>query len=175
MVTEDRDDVVLLDVRNRFETSIGHFFDAKGRPALHPNMRNYSGFADYANRNREEFQGKTVLMYCTGGVRCETASAHIKGAGIADRVFQLDGGIHRYLEAFPPEEGGRFKGKNFVFDRRVAMPASAANPAESGVVGRCSECKSPWDELAGAVVCTVCRDMVLVCPSCRESLSLIHI
>lgn len=189
MVTQDRDDVILLDVRNRFENSIGHFVDAHGKPALHPNMRNYrppppdvriltltltliptlSGFAEYVARHRDDFQGKTVLMYCTGGVRCETASAHIKGEVATASVYQLQGGIHRYLEAFPPEQGGRFHGKNFVFDRRVAMPASASNPASSGIVGQCSECGAPWDELAGAVVCTVCRDMVLVCPSCRES------
>lgn len=63
------------------------------------------------------------------------------------------------------EDGGLFQGRNFVFDKRVAMAPSAASPA---VVGNCVDCSAPFDGFAGDVVCTVCRELVLVCPACRE-------
>ena len=74
---------------------------------------------------------------------------------------------HRYLEEFP--EGGLFKGKNFVFDQRVAI--SSTNPT---IVGRCLGCDEPFDEISGSRVCTVCRDLVLVCPRCSDSLLEYH-
>ena len=74
-------------------------------------------------------QGRCVLLYCTGGIRCEKASAilqqELDGLGDTEtEVFQLQGGIHRYLEALP--EGGRFKGANFVFDKRQQMRSDAS-------------------------------------------------
>ena len=75
--------------------------------------------------------------------------------------------MERYLEEFP--EGGHFKGKNFVFDQRVAI--SSTNPT---IVGRCLGCQEPYDELSGSRICTVCRDLVLVCPRCSDSLLEYH-
>lgn len=125
---------VLLDVRNAFEHEIGRF-----EGAVHPNMRITSEFGPWVDKHLDALKGKKVLMYCTGGVRCEKASAYLKGhpglgggrggGNDGGGVFQLSGGIHRYLEAFP--DGGRFKGKNFVFDARVTMapPLAGALPA----------------------------------------------
>merc|ERR1712137_18986 len=76
-------------------------------------------------------------------------------------VCQLQGGIHRYLEAFP--DGGLFKGTNFVFDRRVQMQATESS---SETIGTCSECSAPWGSHHGGRVCCVCRKLVLVCNSC---------
>lgn len=120
---------------------------------------------------------------------------YVKARGFKE-VYQLEGGIHRYLEAFP--DGGLFKGKNFVFDARVAVPpagdgdgenkdgdAARENDdaddadgedgedgedggAEGEVVGQCLDCRRPHDTFSGRVVCTVCRLPVLVCPACRE-------
>jgi len=115
---------VLLDVRNAFEHEIGHFSGA-----VDLGMRITSDFAPWVEAHTDSLQGKNVLMYCTGGVRCEKASAYLKASvpGVGE-VSQLSGGIHRYLEAFP--DGGHFKGKNFVFDARVTMapPLAAAAP-----------------------------------------------
>jgi hypothetical protein len=120
------------------------------------------------------------------------ASVYVKARGFHE-VYQLEGGIHRYLEAFP--DGGLFKGKNFVFDARVAVPpagdgdgenkegdAARENDdaddaddddeenggAEEEVVGQCLDCRRPHDTFSGRVVCTVCRLPVLVCPACRD-------
>lgn len=105
------------------------------------------------------FEGKKVMMYCTGGIRCEKATAYLKTKGVDD-VYQLEGGIHMYMERFT--DGGLFQGKNFVFDKRGAMACKGAK-----VVGKCSLCQGPWDTLAGDRVCCVCREPLLVCPDCK--------
>jgi hypothetical protein len=94
----------------------------------------------------------------------------LKKRGVED-VSQLSGGIHRYLEEFGND--GFYKGLNFVFDQRVAMKPSPTEP-QNDVVGRCVECKTPFDELCGSRVCSVCRDLVLVCPTCQSSLREYH-
>jgi UPF0176 protein len=181
---------VLLDVRNQFEYDIGHF-----KSASPLNCATYAETwtcLDKLLENKEKTA--PVYMYCTGGIRCEKASVYVKSKGF-ENVYHLQGGIHRYLEAFP--DGGQFTGKNFVFDSRVSVTAkdcsegvasaekgssdvvdggrgSATEPsagtanAETEVVGRCLDCSQPFDEFSGRVVCTVCRLPVLVCPQCRE-------
>jgi len=107
----------------------------------------------------------------------------LKKRGVRD-VSQLRGGIHRYLEEFGND--GFFKGLNFVFDQRVAMSPSQChkkidvdklrdNTKSNGVVvGACIECAAPFDEISGSRICTVCRDLVLVCPACQSSLREYH-
>merc|ERR1711991_499868 len=86
-------------------------------------MRNFTQFKHYIDDvGPEMLNGKRVLMYCTGGIRCETASAYVRSKGLAKDVCQLSGGIHRYCEKYGDK--GYFKGKNFVFDRRIAMSSS---------------------------------------------------
>ncbi len=108
-------------------------------------------------------------MYCTGGVRCERASALLKSemAGDVKGVFQLDGGIEKYLQHFP--DGGNWQGKNFVFDKREAFgvdnPAGVGGVVESqkrkkknvdkekgtgpDVLGKCCVCSAAWDRYVG--------------------------
>jgi hypothetical protein len=108
----------------------------------------------------------------------------LKNRGVED-VNQLQGGIHRYLEAYGNQ--GHYKGLNFVFDQRVAMKPSNENANnenandekephhhQNEIVGRCIECTAPFDEICGSRVCTVCRDLVLVCPSCQSKLREYH-
>jgi hypothetical protein len=120
--------VVMIDARNLYETRIGHFSVETPSGTLQPMdpaSRQFSDFARYIDSKVDDLNGRQVLMYCTGGVRCERASAYVRYAlgrvgGSAD-VYQLSGGIHAYMEEYP--EGGYFKGKNFVFDPRIAIPA----------------------------------------------------
>ena len=178
------DSTVIVDVRNTFEHAIGHFETHDGRAAIEPGMQSYTEFESWAEMAAESLREKRVLMFCTGGVRCETASAMLRSRGVAD-VSQLSGGIHRYVEQFPSggERGGLFKGRNFVFDQRVSTSCGGGITAEassssssSAIVGRCLEtgCGAPYDELCGARVCCVCRDFVLVCPSCTSELRELH-
>ena len=107
-----------------------------------------------------------------------------------DDVCQLSGGIHRYLEKYG--DSGLFRGKNFTFDQRAALDPKECliqdekaaetqvsvnaddQSAISNIVGKCLECDVPYDTISGSRVCTVCRDLVLVCPTCRESLRELH-
>lgn len=151
---------VLLDARNLYETRIGKFH----RPnveTLDPGIRQYSDLPTWIDKNSEHLQGRNVLMYCTGGIRCEMASAYIrsKGAGF-ENVFQLFGGIQRYLEKFP--DGGFFKGKNFVFDHRISVGSSDPN-----ILGSCLLCGLPFDDYSSRCRCSYCRMLVLVCDNCR--------
>jgi UPF0176 protein len=89
----------VLDVRNTFEHAIGRFESAAGTSAVAPGMKSFSEFDAFCERFAPKCQGKKVLMYCTGGIRCEKASAMLKERGVED-VSQLQGGIHRYLEQY---------------------------------------------------------------------------
>jgi len=189
-------EIALIDVRNTFEHDIGYFVDPKtNRKAIDPETTTFSSFDKFCERNADDLRNKKVMMYCTGGIRCEKASILLKRRGVED-VNQLSGGIHRYLEKYGNK--GHFKGLNFTFDKRVAMkPNFAFERDENGnisdanqqksdademqdakdcdsyqVVGRCVECNDAFDELCGSRVCTVCRDLVLVCTNCRSNVSL---
>lgn len=165
---ESNKDAVLIDVRNTFEYDIGHFVNPQtSQAALNPETVTFSSFdATFCAKQAPLLQDKKVLMYCTGGIRCEKASAMLRKRGVKD-VSQLQGGIHRYLEEYG--DGGFFRGKNFVFDQRVAVGGKT-----SEVVGKCVECQAPFDEIAGSRLCTVCRDLVLVCKSCQKNLREYH-
>lgn len=109
-------DCVLIDVRNLYETRVGSF-DAPSVTTYRPPTRVFSEFPDWVDQHANELAGKRILMCCTGGVRCERASAYVKSKGAAfNDVHQLEGGIVRYLETF--RDGGYFRGANFVFDSR---------------------------------------------------------
>ena len=107
--------VVMLDTRNAFEVDQGRF---KG--AVHWQLAKFSDFPRALQAHRELLQGKTVVSYCTGGIRCEKAALFMQQSGV-ENVLQLDGGILRYFE----ETGGaHFEGACFVFDARETL-----NPA----------------------------------------------
>ncbi|GBG67866.1 hypothetical protein CBR_g985 [Chara braunii] len=164
-IVEQRDskETVVLDVRNIYETRIGRFVPPPGVQFVDPQIRQFSDLPTWLDANEESLRGRRVMMYCTGGVRCERASAYLrsKGKDFQD-VVQLRGGIHRYLESFP--DGKFFSGKNFVFDHRVSVPS--AHPTT--VIGRCLECHSPYDDYSARCRCTTCRLLILICPDCQK-------
>lgn len=121
---DDGREIVLLDTRNDFEVKIGTFDDS-----IHFGIEKFSefpqAFTDTDNAVKEKFQNKTVVSFCTGGIRCEKAALYLKEKNVPN-VFQLDGGILKYFE----EVGGaHWTGECFVFDRRVALDSSL-NPTE---------------------------------------------
>ncbi len=110
-----RDDVVLLDNRNSFEYRLGRF---KG--AIDPQVQNFRDFPKYIEANVAQWkaEGKTVAMYCTGGIRCEKTSAWMRQFDVP--VVQLEGGILNYFLALPDAQK-EFEGECFVFDNRIAI------------------------------------------------------
>lgn len=149
---QEQGDTLLLDCRNFYESKIGRF-----QGCLAPDIRKFSYFPSYVDKNLDIFRQKRVLMYCTGGIRCERGSAYLRAKGVCKEVFQLKGGIHKYLEEFPD---GFFKGKLFVFDERFALTYNSA------VVSDCSYCGAPWDQYK---LCSTpqCRQLVLTCSACQ--------
>ena len=153
---------VVIDVRNANETLIGRFDPPGGAEYIDPRMRRSTEFPEWVRRNKAKLEGKKILMYCTGGVRCERASAFLTQEGIRPHG-QLEGGIHRYLETYK-EEGGHWVGKNYVFDRRFAHGAD-----KHDVVSRCGACFEPWDRYQAGAKCPSCSMEVLVCRACQRA------
>lgn len=136
-------ETIVVDVRNRYEYAIGHFAGA-----VDPGMKETSQWKRWVETNAETLKTKRVMLYCTGGIRCEKASRTLLRHGVSD-VAQLQGGIHRYLELYGREQprpvaveatvetessttstsessvSSYFQGQNFVFDARVVQPLSA--------------------------------------------------
>ncbi|XP_062203297.1 rhodanese-like domain-containing protein 6 isoform X2 [Phragmites australis] len=158
----DKNEVVVLDARNVYETRIGKF-NVPNVETLDPEIRQYSDLPLWIDEHTEKLRGKSIMMYCTGGIRCEMASAYIRSKGEGfENVFQLYGGIQRYLEQFP--DGGYFEGKNFVFDHRISVGSLKEN-----ILGTCLICCSSYDDYSSRCRCNHCRMLVLVCPTCQES------
>lgn len=128
----EEEDHVMIDVRNNYESKIGHF---KG--ALKPDVENFFDFPQWLEE-AEIPKDKKVLMYCTGGIRCEKFSVLMKEQGWDD-VNQLHGGILRYAKE---EEGKHFEGKCFVFDDRLVVPV---NPKDLSPIAKCEITGKPAD------------------------------
>jgi predicted sulfurtransferase len=211
-----RNDAVVIDVRNHYEAAIGRFDgqmaatkkksndkeeeggggEGGGATYIDPKMRKSTDFTSWLaeEETKQKLEGKTVMMFCTGGIRCERASAYLNSqiGNKVKGVYQLKGGIERYLKEFP--EGGFWRGKNFVFDKREAISAGNVN-GDGGVVRKqdassssssgkkeeeekmlewgaeCAKCKKPWDRYIGKRKCYTCGVPVLVCDNCMSQSS----
>jgi UPF0176 protein len=107
-------DMLVLDTRNAFEVAMGTF-----EGAVDPGIKSFGQFKDFAAAKLDPAKNRRIAMFCTGGIRCEKASAHLLARGFAE-VYHLKGGILKYLEEVP-EAQSRWRGECFVFDERVAL------------------------------------------------------
>jgi UPF0176 protein len=107
-------DTLVIDTRNAFEVAIGTF-----EGALDPGIRSFGQFKEFAARRLDPAKHRKIAMFCTGGIRCEKASAYLLSHGFAE-VYHLKGGILKYLEGVA-EEQSRWRGECFVFDERIAL------------------------------------------------------
>jgi UPF0176 protein len=107
-------DTLVIDTRNAFEVAMGTF---KG--AIDPGIKSFGQFREFATQKLDPGKHRKIAMFCTGGIRCEKASAYLLARGF-DEVYHLKGGILRYLEGVPETES-RWRGECFVFDERVAL------------------------------------------------------
>ena len=128
-----QDGVMLIDTRNNYEISMGKFKDA-----VSPNTDSFSDFPSWAdNLSNSEDRPKKIAMYCTGGIRCEKATAYMKQIGF-EKVYHLRGGILKYLEEIP-ETASMWEGECFVFDDRVSL----AHGLNEGEYILCYGCQQP--------------------------------
>jgi len=128
-------DTLVVDTRNDYEVEIGTFENA-----LNPNTKTFREFPDYVDNNLDPSKHKKVAMFCTGGIRCEKASALMKKRGF-EEVYHLKGGILKYLETVDQAET-MWNGECFVFDDRVAVN----HDLEKGQYDQCHACRHPITE-----------------------------
>jgi|SRR5579871_2225914 len=149
--------VIVLDVRNRYETAIGSFSGA-----VDPEMKTFKDFPRFVQTNLNPAIHKRIAMSCTGGIRCEKASAYMLQVGFAE-VYQLDGGILQYL-ADTTEAESLWRGECFVFDHRVAV----GHDHKPGTYSMCYGCREPLsddDRLSSMYIEEV------ACPKCYPLLT----
>ena len=150
-------EVLLIDTRNHYEYGIGSF-----RGAVDPHTTSFREFPAYVREHLDPHKHKKVAMFCTGGIRCEKASAFMLSEGF-EEVYHLRGGILKYLEEVPEQES-TWRGECFVFDNRVAVN----HRLEKGQYDQCYGCRHPiteQDKQSDKYQKGVC------CPRCFDSLS----
>lgn len=147
--------VLLIDTRNQYEVAIGTF-----QGAINPQTHHFREFPQYVAQHLDPQQHPKVAMFCTGGIRCEKASAYLLSQGFTE-VYHLQGGILNYLETVPPEES-LWQGHCFVFDQRVAL----AEGLTAGNYALCAACGHPLTE---ADCQSLHYQAGIVCPHCRTS------
>lgn len=149
---KDEEGTIILDVRSNYEHSVGKF-----RGAVTLDMENFRDFPEKV-KELEQYKNKKVITYCTGGIKCEKASAYLIEQGFKD-VYQLHGGIIKY----GLEEGGEdFEGKCYVFDNRIVVDVNTVNPK---VISTCYVCGNIDDRMVNCAN-PECNLHVPICENC---------
>lgn len=152
----EEEDVLLIDVRNWYETKLGTF-----KNAIDPKTWKFSQFPEWLKKSKLP-KDKKIGIFCTGGIRCDKAVYAMKEQGY-DNVYQLDGGILNYIEKRPNEH---FEGECFVFDQRTAVDQNL-KPSEK--FGHCPHCGNAGDLNETCVLCEgsykVCEDCIAILPA----------
>lgn len=150
---------VCVDMRNHYESEIGHF-----KTAVTPNVDTFRDSLDIIEADlKDHKEDKNLLMYCTGGIRCEKASAYYKHKGFKN-VFQLEGGIIEYTRQVKEQElENKFIGKNFVFDHRMSERIS------DDVVANCHQCGEPCDTHVNCAN-EACHLLFIQCEKCSKKM-----
>ena len=152
---EEGKDFIIIDARNWYESKIGKFKDA-----IAPQMKNFREWKKIVDNDLQKYKDKTVVTYCTGGIRCEKASAYMIEKGFKD-VYQLDGGIFNFIKKFPDTywEGGMF-----VFDERRVV-----NPNRKKELKHIAECYFCGKPTSYYINChnVDCDKIIVSCHECK--------
>ena len=152
----DQDDTILIDMRNHYESEVGHFDGA-----WCPDVDTFREQLPLVVNELSDKKDKPIVMYCTGGIRCEKASAYLKHKGFKD-VYHLEGGIIKY--ARDAKELGlknKFIGKNFVFDERINERIS------NDIIAQCHQCGDSFDHHTNCAN-KACNLLFIQCPKCSS-------
>jgi len=152
-------ETLLIDMRNHYESEIGHFKGART-----PDVDTFrDSLPIILGEIKEHKEDKNIVMYCTGGIRCEKASAYFKHQGFK-KVFQLEGGIIEYVRQVKDQSlENKFIGKNFVFDNRMAERVS------DDIISSCHQCGASCDEHSNCANLD-CNLLFIQCTSCRTNM-----
>jgi UPF0176 protein len=146
------EDVAVIDTRNDYEVGIGTF---KG--AVDPDIRSFRDFPAWWQAHKDEYRGKRIAMFCTGGIRCEKSTNYLLSQGV-NKVFHLKGGILKYLEEVPAEQS-QWHGECYVFDGRV----SVGHGLKPGPYDSCHGCRRP---ISAADKASPLYERGACCPAC---------
>lgn len=149
-------EVLVIDTRNDYEVKLGQFDGA-----VAPGTQHFREFPDYVRRELAGDKQRPIAMYCTGGIRCEKATAYLRDQGF-EQVYHLRGGILKYLETVPAEHS-RWQGECYVFDERVAV----GHGLQQGSAVQCEGCGQPLtteEQQSPAFEPGIC------CPHCKPGL-----
>jgi len=150
----DQPDTIIVDMRNHYESEVGYF---KG--AIRPDVATFREALPLVEEMLQDQKEKNLIMYCTGGIRCEKASAYMLHKGFK-HVFMVEGGIIKYAHQCQEEQlENKFIGKNFVFDERLGERIS------SEVVAHCHQCGAPCDTHKNCAN-DACHILFIQCPDC---------
>jgi UPF0176 protein len=153
---KDQEDVVVVDVRSNYENKVGKF-----KNAIAFDMDNFRDFPEKV-QELERYKDKKIITYCTGGIKCEKASAYLLEKGFKN-VYQLHGGIIKYgLEA----GGEDFEGKCYVFDNRVVADVNKVNPT---IISKCHICDTNCDRMVNCANAE-CNKHVPICERCADEM-----
>jgi len=153
----EQDETLVVDMRNHYESEVGYF-----EGAIRPDVETFREALPIVEDMLQQQKEKPIIMYCTGGIRCEKASAYYLHKGFKN-VYMIDGGIIEYSRQCEQQQlPNRFRGKNFVFDERLGERISAE------VVSRCYQCGTPCDDHTN---CNNdgCHALIIQCPECAEA------
>lgn len=154
----DEPGVVIIDIRNNYESEVGHF-----KNAMCPDVKTFRESLPKILKNIEDKKDKELMLYCTGGIRCEKASAYFKHHGFKN-VYQLDGGIIQYAREMKRLGiESKFVGKNFVFDERMGERITP------DVLGKCYTCGTPSDRQINCHLLS-CHTLIIQCESCSTKI-----
>ena len=152
----DQEDTVIIDMRNHYESEVGHF-----EGAITPDVETFKESLPIIDEMLQEHKDKNIVMYCTGGIRCEKASAYYKHRGF-EKVYQLDGGIIEYArQAEAQGLPNKFKGKNFVFDDRMGERISEE------IISNCHQCGTTNDDHTNCAN-EACHILFIQCGDCSD-------
>ncbi len=152
-------DTMIVDMRNAYESEIGRFENA-----FCPTAETFKEELPLVSKTLQDKKNKKLLLYCTGGIRCEKASAYLKNEGF-ENVYQLYGGIINYAhEVRAKNLLSKFKGKNFVFDERRAERIT------DDVLSQCHQCAKPCDTHVNCEYLP-CNKLFIQCESCLKEMS----
>ena len=144
-------------MRNHYESEVGHF-----ESAVTPDVETFRESLPIIEKMLEEDKDKNIVMYCTGGIRCEKASAYYKHKGFKN-VYQLEGGIIEYARQVETQGlKNKFKGKNFVFDERMGERISEE------IISKCHQCGEPSD-LHVNCANDACHILFIQCENCATT------
>ncbi len=156
LIEEKGGDVVFFDGRNAYEAKIGKF-----KNAIVPDTKTTRDFVEEIESPKyDAIKDKPIVTYCTGGIRCEALSALMKNRGFKD-VYQIDGGIAKYGEAFGDD--GEWEGKLYIFDKR--MTTAFSDKAKD--IGECTHCQQKTSNFVNCANMQ-CNKLVLVCTDCQS-------